>query len=255
MGTQGLFGYVIGRKKRLMHVQHDADLLWQILVREIYIIMKHYGSKEALKQSFEKIEVVKNNSNSKPKADQIEKCKFFSDFELLKDDKIDKWYGLLRYCQSSFINILEAGYILNDKNEYGFIFILDLNKGLVKYYYKDHEGKAKDLDTATLEEIMAFDEMPTKCYKEIVTEMQDKFNIYYENLKQLNDKLDKTNNIIKMAKQQGAANIEDKAETLLDDAKFELTVLNNSRRVFYNRLKALDLIDEPIEANKVIQTI
>ena len=252
MGTQqGLFGYVIGRKKRLMHVQYDSDLLWQILVREIYIIMKHYGSKEALKEAFEKIKIVKNN----PKPDQIEKCKFFSDFDLLKDDKIDKWYGLLRYCQSSFINLLEAGYILNEKNEYGFIFVLDLNKGLVKYYSKDHEGKIKELDTATIEEIMSFDDMPTKSYTEIVTEMQDKFNIYYENLKQLNEKLEKANNIIKITKQQGAANIEDKAKSLLEDTKFELTVLNNSRRVFYNRLKALDLIDEPIEVNKVIQTI
>ena len=34
MGTQGSFGYKIGRKVRLMHVQFDADLLWQVLVRE-----------------------------------------------------------------------------------------------------------------------------------------------------------------------------------------------------------------------------
>ena len=59
MGTKGSFGYKIGRKIRLMHVQYDADLLWRILVREIYVLMKHYGSKEALQTEFEKIKTIK----------------------------------------------------------------------------------------------------------------------------------------------------------------------------------------------------
>ena len=50
MGTQGFFGYIIGKKKRIMQVQCDADLLWQILVREIYILMKHF---KAIKESIE----------------------------------------------------------------------------------------------------------------------------------------------------------------------------------------------------------
>ena len=45
MGTKGAFGYIIGRKKRLMQVKNDADLLWQVLVREIYILMKHFCPK------------------------------------------------------------------------------------------------------------------------------------------------------------------------------------------------------------------
>ena len=55
MGTSGTFGYIIGKKKRMMYVHCDADLLWQILVREIYVLMKHYGSKEALQTAFEAI--------------------------------------------------------------------------------------------------------------------------------------------------------------------------------------------------------
>lgn len=43
MGTQGVFGYVIDGKRFLMHVQYDADMLWGLLLRELYILMKHYG--------------------------------------------------------------------------------------------------------------------------------------------------------------------------------------------------------------------
>jgi hypothetical protein len=44
-------------------VNDDADLLWQILVREIFILMKHYKSIEALKEAFLKIKVI-NPPNS-----------------------------------------------------------------------------------------------------------------------------------------------------------------------------------------------
>ena len=60
MGIQGAFGYIIGKKKRLMHVQFDADLLWQICVREIYLLMKHYGSLDLLKTAFENLKEAKN---------------------------------------------------------------------------------------------------------------------------------------------------------------------------------------------------
>ena len=63
MVTKGAFGYIIGKKKRLMIVNDDADLLWQILVREIYVLMNHYKTKEELQQAFEKIELAKNKPN------------------------------------------------------------------------------------------------------------------------------------------------------------------------------------------------
>ena len=156
MGTQGVFGYIIGRKKRIIHVQYDSDLLWQILVREIYILMKHYGTKEALQTEFEKIKTTKGA----PKKEDIEKYKMFKDFENENDD----WWSLLRYCQSSFINILEAGYIINQKEEYGQCFMLDFNKGSVSFYGKTYDNKDELIDTATIEEIMEFEDMPTKTY-------------------------------------------------------------------------------------------
>jgi hypothetical protein len=48
MVTKGAFGYIIGKKKRIMLVNDDADLLWQILVREIYVLMKRFVTKEDL---------------------------------------------------------------------------------------------------------------------------------------------------------------------------------------------------------------
>ena len=135
MVTKGAFGYIIGKKKRIMIVNDDADLLWQILVREIYVLMKHYKTKEDLQKAFEAIIVAKNN----PNFGQIQQCKCFTDFDNSDDDW--KWNSLLRYCQSSFINVLESGYILNEKHGvYGHIFLLDFIKGEASFFYKDCDG-------------------------------------------------------------------------------------------------------------------
>ena len=236
MGIQGVFGYIIGRKKRMIHVQHDADLLWQILVREIYILMKHYGSKEALQIAFEKIKITKGT----PKKEDIEKYKMFNDYE----NENENWCNLLRHCQSSFINILEAGYIVNQKEEYGVCFMLDFNKGSVSFYGKKHDKKDEILEVATIEEIMEFEDMPTKTYNEIVSEMNDRFTIWYDKFVKVKDELEKLDRLKKEAKRQGAGNIEDKVEKLIYDMEFEKRELNRNRRVFYHRLKALDLIEE-----------
>jgi hypothetical protein len=236
MGTQGVFGYIFGRKKRIIHVQYDADLLWQILVREIYILMKHYGSKEALQIAFEKIKTTKGI----PKKEDIEKYKMFNDYE----NENENWCNLLRHCQSSFINILEAGYIVNQKEEYGVCFMLDFNKGSVSFYGKKHDKKDEILEVATIEEIMEFEDMPTKTYNEIVSEMNDRFTIWYDKFVKVKDELEKLDRLKKEAKRQGAANIEDKVEKLIYDMEFEKRELNRNRRVFYHRLKALDLIEE-----------
>jgi hypothetical protein len=56
--------------------------------------------------------------------------------------------------------------------------------------------------------------------------------------------LDKLNKLKFEAKKQGAANIEDKVDKLIYDMDFQKKELNRNRRVFYHRLKALDLIEE-----------
>lgn len=233
---QGFFGYTIGKKKYIMRVQQDADLLWQILVREIYVLICHYKTKEELEKAFDKIKTTKN----KPKQTDIEKCKIFTDFTLPLND----WSSLLRYSQLSYINLLESGYILNEKNDIGEIFMLDFNKGSVIHYRKDIEGKIKEIDSVTIKEIMEFDDMPIKSYTEIVTEMSKKFQEYYKNYIRVEEEINKLLKLKADARRQGAINIELKVNTLLDDMNNEKMKLNLSRRVFYNRLKALDLIEE-----------
>jgi len=241
MGTQGFFGYIIGKKKRIMQVQCDADLLWQILVREIYILMKHFKTKELLQEAFETIKPTKSN----PKLEDIEKCKIFTNFEIYTTNKEDiSWKNILHFCQSSYINILEAGYIINEKEENGLIFMLDFNKGSVKFYNKDITKKIQEFNSATIEEIMEFDEMPTKSYTEIVSEMEKNFIQYYTILSKIDKEINKLNNIKKKAQEQCAINIELKVKNLLDEMEFERTNINMTRRIFYHRLQALDLIEE-----------
>jgi hypothetical protein len=239
MVTKGAFGYIIGKKKRIMPVNDDADLLWQLLVREIYVLMKHFKTKEDLQKAFEAIIVAKN----KPNFGQIQQCKCFTDFDNSDDDW--NWTSLLRYCQSSFINILECGYILNEKNHvYGHIFLLDFNKGEVSFFYKDCDGKDKEIDSAKIEEIMDFEDMPSKSYTEIVNETRERFAVFYENITKVRTEIEKLNKLLAESKRQGAANIEEKVDKLLYEMTIEERKLNAGRRVFYNRLKVLDLIED-----------
>jgi hypothetical protein len=209
MSYQGVFGYIIGKKKRMMYVKNDANLLWQILVREIYVLMNHYKTKQSLQEAFETIKVTK----LPPKEKDREKCKIFTDFEVSSND----WHSLLHYCQGSYINILEAGYIINQTNEIGHIFMLDFNKGIARFYNRELSGKIKELNIATIKEIIEFYDMPTKSYTEIVTEMNTQFADFYDKYSKVQTEIDKINVIINQAKQQCSYNIEEKAKKLLDD--------------------------------------
>jgi hypothetical protein len=239
MGTQGSFGYKIGRKIRLMRVQYDADMLWQILVREIYVLMKHYGSIESLLQAFKNLKEAKN----KPNPEAIEKCKMFTDLEVSYQTTSD-WYCLTRHCQHSYINILESGYFLNNGENLGLVFILDFNTNSVRYYGVDYEKKTTEYEKATIDEIMEFEDMPTKTYTEIVVEMNSRFEKYSENLEKVNKDIENIENIIKKAKELGGEqNIISKANKLLDDINWQKRGLEMSYRFFYHRLDALNLID------------
>ena len=240
MVSKGTFGYIIGRKKYFMKVNDDADLLWQILVREIYVIMKHYAlDKDLIKEAFEKIKVIKikNGSYSSPKQIDIQKCKRFTNME---EDNND-WFNLLHFCQSSFINLLESGYILLEKEDEvsGYHFEFDFNKWEARFYWK------KDLlESATLEEIMGFEEMPLKTYMSVVLEMNERFTIYYDKVIKVDIELEKLYKLKSDAKNQGAVNIEEKVDKLIDDMKWELKEIHMTRREFYYRLKVLDLLDD-----------
>jgi hypothetical protein len=235
MVTKGSFGYKIGRKIRLMHVQFDADLLWQILVREIYVLIKHYGSIDSLREAFENLLEAKG----KPKKKAIEKCKVFT----CVNDTSD-WYCLTRYCQHSFINILESGYFLNNGENSGLVFILDFNTNLVRFYVVDGEKKENEYEKASIDEIMEFEEMPTKTYLEIVSEMNIRFENNDKKIKEVDLEIERINNIIKKAIELGGdENVLSKAKKLLYDMEWEKKKLEMKYRFFYHRLLALDLIE------------
>lgn len=244
MTIKGTFGYIIGRKKRMMHIENDADLLWQILVREIYILMKHFKTKETLEEAFEEIRPVKPSST--PKKTDMEKNNLFIDFSKDSLENVT-WYSLLHFCQSSYINLLHAERIINETEERGLVFILDFNKGVVQFYEKKWDGQTQELNSATIEEIMEFDDMPTKTYNEIISDMTSSFNDYYASFTKLEYEVEKLSAIIYESKKQCSFNIEERATKMLDNVNFEKTKLHLGRRVFYNRLKALDLLEKPEE--------
>ena len=155
----------------MMKVSDDADLLWQIGTREIYLLINKYKTKEALEEAFSQIKVIKHDKKPKFSKEELERIKYFTDYEE-KDNNNNN----LRFCEASFINILEANHIIKEPEEYGYVFLLDFNKGEVRYYKKEIDGKMTDFDSAKIEEIMAFDDMPTKVYDEIIDNMHTKFD-------------------------------------------------------------------------------
>jgi hypothetical protein len=236
---QGSFGYKIGRKLRLMRVQKNADLLWQILVREIYVLMNHYKTIDSLQLQFESLKEVKN----KPKKEAINKCAPFTDISV-DIETTESWQCLLWFCQSSYINVLECGYFMNNGNECDLTFILDFNTKEVRLYRKESVGKITEYNRATINEIMEFDEMPTKPLIEILDEMNGRHKIYVKQLENIHNEQAKIQSIIDKAKELGHdENILQKAMKLRADMDLEEKRLNAKRRTFYYRLDALNLID------------
>jgi hypothetical protein len=239
MYESGTIGYLIGKKIRLMEVKKDADLLWQILVREIYILMKHYKTKEGLQKAFESI---RETTSRKPSREVIEKCKIFTNLETL-ENPFD-WDTILYHCQNSYINMLESGFILNKKEENGLVFILDFNKGIVKYYNKEINGNQKHINSATIEEIMKFKDMPTNSLSLIVGNMKTRFTLFYEKLISIEKEIF---TLTEFKQKQDDINIINKIDKLLGDKEWEKKQLHLNRRTFFHQLKAINVIEDNLE--------
>jgi hypothetical protein len=179
MGTQGVFGYILGKKKRFMHVQFDANMLYDILVREIYILLKHFGDVEKLKEEFDKIK----NCDKIPTKEIIDKTKYYTNLNVGNRSTSD-WYCLLRNCQLSFINIIDCGYILNCHSEYGYIFILNFNKNKIEF--KNNQEIIQDHD---IYDILKMENMPKTSYDEIINEVKLEYNIRKHKLDDITKKL------------------------------------------------------------------
>ena len=238
MGTQGSFGYKIGRKIRLMRVHYDADLLWQTCVREIFILMKHFGSIDLLRNQFENLKEAKN----KPNSVAVEKCRPYIDLTTSQQN-IEDWYCLTRNCQHSYINILDSGYFLNNGEKTGIIFLLDFNTNSVRFYGINYDKTEEEYNQATIDEIMEYDEMPTKSYTEIITETRERAETYFDKMKKIDEEIEQLKVLTQKVKNTCATlDIIQHASQLLNDIEFERKKLEMDYRYFYHRLDALNLI-------------
>jgi exonuclease III len=86
--------------------------------------------------------------------------------------------------------------------------------------------------------------MPTKTYTEIISEMRERFVQYNENYENIKEELKKLKKLKENATTQGDLNIEIKIHKLINDKEWEERKLHKERREFYNRLKALNLLEE-----------
>lgn len=250
MRNRGSFGYKIGRKTRLMKVQYDADMLWQTCVREIYVLMKHFGSVDLLKEAFENLKDAKN----KPSDEAIEKCLPYTDFTTYtdftktneyKDKDNDDWYTLTRNCQHSYINILDSGYFLNNGEKLGLIFLLDLNTNSVRFYSVDHNKNEKEIDSATIDEIMEFDDMPTKTYTEIIEDTRERAQQFYDKLKKEEDRIEHLRYTMEKTIEMGATHdVIQKATDILRKVEGEYQQMKEEYCYFYHRLIHLNLIED-----------
>ena len=223
----------MGKKIRLTQVSHHADLLWQIGVREVYVLLRHYGNVDAVRQAFQEIKEIKETK--RPSKALVERCAVFTDVSAAPS--ADDWSTLTRYCQHSFINILESGVILNNGStkQGGVMLLLDFNTETVRFYACGKETEA------TFAEILEFAEMPTKTYTEIVGDMRQRFAVYREQIGKVDEEIRKIQLIMEKAFHE--QNILQKARALKDDMLWERKKLDMGYRFFYHRLEALDLID------------
>lgn len=242
MNIEGSFGYKIGRKIRLFHVTHNADILWQTCVRELYVLLKHYGNIDDLKKNMKNLKIPKKMPNER----DIEKLKLYMDEKIeIYDTSSMEWDALLKHCQHSFINAIQSGYFLNNGKDMGYVFIVDFNKEWIKFYYKKSDGKVIPYNEVTLTEIMNFDEMPTASLHDIHLQTQTQFDIYYQKRVYIEKEIQKIKNIIdKTIEMGGEQNIIQKAKTMLEKMEWEKNKILLGYKVFYNRLNMLNLIEQ-----------
>lgn len=225
-----------------MHVQYDANMLYDILIRELYILLKHYGDIESLKVIFDNIK----SANGIPTKDILNKTKYYSNFNVSNQSTSD-WYCVLRNCQASFINIIDCGYILNCHDKHGFVFTLNFNNNKITFIQNDKILYEHDID-----EILKMDNMPQITYDEIINEVRLNYNI---NKEQIDTKKEILNNILLEYPNIDKLiitkkNIESKDPKILDtvekkflhdECKYEIDKLLNNNYDFNKRLQLLQV--------------
>ena len=237
MKISGAFGYKIGKKTRLMRIDCNTDIIWQLCIKELYILMKHYGTIERLTEQFKNLK----DAQRQPTRVAIEKCKYFTNKK--EGDETLTWESITSYCQSSYINILKSCYFLNNGMINGPIILLDFNTNTLKYFYKDGKtGQEKVVQSATIEEIMEYEDMPSISMDEILDEMICRYEIFETKQKSMEEEIIKTNTIIKKTNEMGAdQNIITKAKKMMDTLLWDKKKVELEYKFMFRRCEILDI--------------
>lgn len=234
--TRGSFGFKIGKKMRLMRVDKNADILWQIGVREIYVLMKHYGTEEELKEAFMQLK----DAKGKPSKE----CVYFNGEMGESVTESGGWENVLKYCQLSYINVLESKYFLNNGTKEGILLVLDLNTNSLRLYEIDKDGKEREYQRATLQEIMEFEDMPTVTKDVLVADMKDRYERYQADLLHVKEEIEKVDLILTKTREMGSdQNILSKAEKVREKLIWDKKKIELDYKFLYHRLKILDLLE------------
>lgn len=103
MGTRCLYGFILNGIYYLMYVHYDGDMLGSVMKREAYVILKHFGSIENVKNEF--CEIKWRTSGLNPTKKEIELLEPWTNLEV--ENRTNKsWYCLLHHCQKSLIHTL-----------------------------------------------------------------------------------------------------------------------------------------------------
>ena len=236
MGTKGVFGYILNGKKYLIHVQFDADMLWKILTKEILIIKKHYKTSKNIANAFKKIII----GTGIPTSKIIKQCEYFTELNVSTKSTSD-WYCLLRKCQSSYINLLEAGYILNQTDEYGYVFIWNLDTDNVEFYTVSNRYEKEPIYITNINSLENIISVPKQTYSEIVNKIKHQYNVKINKISELKNNIEKINNIIEKAKILDSNEIQIESENILSKYKNELNFILSVNLEFIERLKDLEI--------------
>lgn len=230
--TRGSFGFKIGKKMRLMRVDKNADILWQMGVRELYVLMKHYGTEEALKEAFVQLK----DAKGKPSKE----CVYFNGVM----EESNGWENVLKYCQLSYINVLESKYFLNNGAREGLLLVLDLNTYSLRLYEIGKDGKEREYQRATLQEIMEFEDMPTVTKDVLVADMKYRYERYQADLLYVKEEITKVDLILTKTREMGSdQNILSKAEKVREKLLWDKKKIELDYSFLYHRLKILDLLE------------
>lgn len=234
----GSFGFKIGKKMRLMKIENHMDIAWQVGVREMYVLLKHYSDPHSLMERMNALKDAKGTVHKKA----LEKCKYFTDIDTPPTEQT--WETATKYCQGSFIHLLECGYFLNNGTKNGTLLLLDFNKQSMFLYHTDSAGKQHEHQQATFEEILAFEHMPTLSLEELLSAMRERYHAYESNLHKIQTELDRIETVIAKTKEMGAdQNILMKTQHLKDTLQWDLRRVKLEYRFFYHQLDALQLIE------------